>query len=257
MSTNEKSATCVELSKEGNVATIRFVTEQRVAIFSSRVLGELGTLVQQVAEEPHVRFVVLRGSGPVFLAGADLGEMVHFNEDQGHALTRHGHNVMNAIEALPQATIAAIAGHALGGGCELAMACDFRLMVKGARIGQPESRLGLTPAWGGTRRLPQLVGLARARRMMYSGAAVSAAEALEIGLVDEVVDSAEDLDAALARWFEALGAGSPTAVTRIKRAILHNDEMKQFGMCFSCYDAKEGMKAFLEKRPPAWAKPSD
>jgi len=250
---NEKSQTEVQLTKEGAVATIRFVPAAGVNIFSSRVIGTLGTVVEKVSADPHVRFVVFRGDGRVFLAGADISEMLTFTEDQGRAFAKNGHNVFNAIEALPQVTIAALNGHAMGGGCELAMACDFRVLVKEGKIGQPETRLGLIPGWGGTQRITRYVGLGWARRLLFSGEAISADEALRIGLVDEVVPSAEELDAALARWFKLLAPGSPAAITRVKRALLQHDEIQEFGKCFCCSDAKEGMTAFHEKRKPGWA----
>ena len=208
---NEKSQTEVHLSREDGVATIRFVPAAGVNIFSSRVIGTLGTIVEKVAGDPHVRFVVFRGDGRVFLAGADISEMQHFTEDQGRAFAANGHHVFNAIEALPQVTLAALNGHAMGGGCELAMACDFRLMVRDGKIGQPETRLGLIPGWGGTQRITKYVGLGAARRLLFSGEAISAEEAHRIGLVDELVPSAEELDAALQRWFKLLAPGSPTA----------------------------------------------
>lgn len=250
---NEKSQTEVRLSKAGDVATIRFVPGSGVNIFSSRVIGNLGTVVEKVAADPHVRFVVFRGDGRVFLAGADISEMQHFTEDQGRAFSANGHNVFNAIEALPQATFAAMNGHAMGGGCELALSCDFRLLVKDGRIGQPETRLGLIPGWGGTQRLTKYVGLGHARRLLFSGDAITAEEALRIGLVDEVVPTAEELDAALVRWFKMLAPGSPAAIARAKRALLQRDEIEEFGKCFSCSDAKEGTTAFVEKRKPGWA----
>lgn len=250
---NEKSQTDVRLDKVGDVATIRFVPGAGVNIFSSRVIGNLGTVVEKVAGDPHVRFVVFRGDGKVFLAGADISEMSHFTEDQGRAFALNGHNVFNAIEALPQVTVAALNGHALGGGSELAMACDFRLMVKGAKIGQPETRLGLIPGWGGTQRITRYVGLGMARRLLFSGESISAEEAHRIGLVDELVASAEELDAALVRWFKLLAPGSPAAITRVKRALQNRDEIGEFAKCFSCSDAKEGTTAFLEKRVPGWA----
>jgi enoyl-CoA hydratase len=254
MSSSEKSTTKVELTKDGLVATIRFIPETGVNIFSSRVLGELGVLVQRVVEDGRIRFLVFRGDGRVFLAGADIAEMAKFTEDQGHAFATNGHNVFNAISALPQVTFAAINGHALGGGCELSLACDFRIMVAGAKIGLPETTLGLIPGWGGTQRLPKVVGDPHARRLIFAGQAITADEALKIALVDEVVATAEELDPALQRWFKLLEPASPHAITRAKRALLQKDEIEEFGKCFSCSDAKEGITAFLEKRKAPWVK---
>lgn len=250
---NEKSQTEVHLSKQGTVATIRFVPGAGVNIFSSRVIGNLGTIVDKVTADPHVRFVVFRGDGKVFLAGADISEMRHFTEDQGRAFATNGHNVFNAVEALPQITFAALNGHAMGGGCELAMACDFRIIVGKAKIGQPETRLGLIPGWGGTQRMTKYVGLGHARRLLFAGESIAAEEALQIGLVDEVVADAKDLDAALEKWFKLLAPGSPASITRVKRALLSRDEISEFGKCFSCSDAREGTSAFIEKRAPSWA----
>ncbi len=249
---NEKSTTKVELFKTDSVATIKFTPETGVNIFSSRVIGNLGGLVKRVAEDARVRFVVFRGDGKVFLAGADIGEMSSFTEDQGRAFATNGHNVFNAISALPQVTFAAINGHALGGGCELALACDFRIMVTGAKIGLPETTLGLIPGWGGTQRLPKVVGDTQARRLIFSGAPIAAEEALRIGLVDEVVASPEELDPAVQRWCKLLEPGSPHAITRAKRAMLQRDEIGEFSKCFSCSDAKDGITAFLQKRKAPW-----
>ena len=254
---SEKSTTKVDLTKDGAVATIRFTPETGVNIFSSRVIGNLGRLIERIAEDSRVRFVVFRGDGNVFLAGADISEMAHFTEDQGHAFSTNGHNVFNAVSALPQVTFAAINGHALGGGCELSLACDFRIMVAKAKIGVPETTLGLIPGWGGTQRLPKVVGDPHARRMIFSGKPITGEEAFKVGLADEVVDSPEELDAALERWFKMLEPGSPRAITRAKRALLQKDEIEEFGKCFSCSDAKEGILAFLQKRKAPWIKTID
>lgn len=252
--TAEKPATQVELIRDGVVATLQLSSETGVNVFSSSVVGALGTHVDAVKSDASIRFVVLRGVGKTFAAGADIEQMSRFREEDGQVFSKHGHHVFDAIAALPQVTIAALNGHALGGGCEIAIACDFRIAVNGAKLGQPESRLGLVPGWGGTSRLARLVGLSHAKRLMFSGESISAEEGLRIGLVDEVVPAATDLDAALKRWFERMMPGSPAAIRRIKHALQYGDEIRQFALSFSCSDAKEGMAAFLEKRPAGWTK---
>ncbi|MFQ5806546.1 MAG: enoyl-CoA hydratase/isomerase family protein [Phycisphaerae bacterium] len=249
--------TNVELQRKGKVATVHFTRDDGPVLFCSPTLGELGRIVGQLAEDSSVRFVVFRGSGSVFSAGADITEVGHITEDQGYSLSKHGQHVFDAIENLPQITFAAMNGHALGGGCELALACSFRLMVAGAKIGQPEVKLGLIPGWGATKRLPMIVPLAWALRMLYSGEPITAEQAERIGLVDEVVPTAEGLDAALERWFKMFEQGAPQAIIRIKRAILNDNEAHQFGLCFSCADSKEGMQAFLEKREAPWVSGED
>lgn len=249
--------TSVELLREGNVATVRFACERGPALFSSHVLGDLTRILGELAEDSCIRFVVFRSSGPVFNAGTDLNEITYINEDQGYALAKHGQHVFDSVENLPQITFAAMNGHAVGGGCELALACSFRLMVAGAQIGQPEVKLGLIPAWGATKRLPMIVPLGWALRMLYSGELISAEQAEKIGLVDEVVSAEADLDAALKRWFKLFAETAPRAIIRIKRAILNDDETHQFALSFSCSDAKDGMQAFLEKRKPSWTAEAD
>jgi len=244
--------TNVELLRDGKVATVRFSCDKGPVLFCSPTLGELGQIVEQLAEDSGIRFVVFRGSGQVFSAGANITELTHMTEDEGYSHSQHGQHVFNAVENLPQITFAAMNGHALGGGCELALACSYRLMVAGAKIGQPEVKLGLIPGWGATKRLPMIVPLSWALRMLYSGEPITAEQAEKIGLVDEVVPTSEDLDPALQRWFKMFERGAPRAIIRIKRAILNGDEAHQFGLCFSCSDAKDGMQAFLEKRKPSW-----
>ena len=251
-STTEKPMTTVELSRDGAVAMLTLSTPTGVNILSSPTLGELKAHIDTLSGDCDARFVIIRASGKVFAAGADIAAMSTFTEDQGDAYSKNGHHIFDAIEALPQVTIAAIAGAALGGGCELALACDFRLATANAKFGQPESRLGLIPGWGGTIRLPRLVGHSVARKLMYSGEQITADEAKQLGLVDEVYASPDELNAGVKHWITRFAPGSPAAIRRIKHALLKHDEVHQFGLCFSCEDAKEGMAAFLEKRPPSW-----
>ncbi len=249
---NEKSQTEVRLSKNRDVATIEFVSGEGVNIFSSRVVGELGSAVEKVAVDPQVRFCVIRGQGKVFMAGADIAQMQGFTQDQALAFARKGHSVFDAIEKLPQITFAALNGHALGGGCEVSLACDFRIAVATAKLGQPESRLGIIPGWGGTQRLPKVVPLGVARRLLFSGEQITAEFAKSIGLVDEVVPTPAELEAALERWFTLLAPGSPAAIKHLKAALLTHDEAGQFAKCFVCEEARHGIGAFLEKKPAPW-----
>lgn len=249
---SEKPMTQIELARDGAVATLRISNPTGINIFNSSAVGALGQHLSHIAEDASIRFVVLRSTGKVFVAGADIEQMSHFDEGQGEVFSKNGHHAFEMLEALPQPTFAAINGAAMGGGCEVALACDFRIASANAKIGLPECRLGLLPGWGGTSRLLRLVGVARAKKMMFSGEALSAEAALQIGLVDEVVPTPDDIDAALQRWFEALSPGSPMAIRRIKHAIKKGDEISQFGRCFSCDEAREGIAAFLGKRTPAW-----
>ncbi len=251
---SEKSQTDVVLEKSGPIATVKFVTPGGVNIFSTRVVTTLGERIAPLAHDTQVRFVVLRGEGKTFLAGADISEMSEFDEGRARVFAAQGHRVFNTLASLPQVTFAAINGHALGGGGELSLACDFRLMVRDARIGQPEVRLGLIPGWGGTQRLPRVVhSLGQAKRLLLSGEAISAEEAHRIGWIDEVVPTAADLDAALQRWFAALAPASPHAIARVKAALASGDEIAEFGRCFNAPDARAGTTAFIEKRKPTWA----
>jgi enoyl-CoA hydratase len=246
--------THVSLTRAGDVATVQFSTEGGAPnVFSSYVIGELGGHVADLETDATLRYVVFRGVGRTFVAGANIKEMAGYDDGQGRVFSEHGHHVFDAIEALPAITIAAINGHALGGGCEVALACDFRVMAATGRIGLPECRLGLIPGWGGTQRLPRLVGPAWARRLMFSGDALPAERAQQIGLVDEVVTDASALDAALQRWFELLKPGCPAAVRHIKHALRVGDETHQFALSFKTSEADEGMQAFIDKRTPPWA----
>ncbi|MCH8053697.1 MAG: enoyl-CoA hydratase/isomerase family protein, partial [Planctomycetes bacterium] len=147
-----------------------------------------------------------------------------------------------------------IQGAALGGGCELAMACDFRFAVKSINIGQPEVLLGLIPGWGGTIRLPKLVGPALAKQLMFSGESIKADRACEIGLLDEIVNSTEDLEPLVSAFFDKLVKAGPAAIARVKQALASGDEIGEFANCFGQEESKAGMSAFLEKRPAAWTK---
>lgn len=254
MSSHDPQAplTHVETIRDGAVAYVQFSSEKGINVLSSPVIGAIGRCVEQLQGDRSCRFVVFRATGKTFLAGADIKEMSHYSPDQAEVLSQHGEHVFDAIECLPQVTLAAIHATALGGGCELALACDFRIAVAGARLGLPEATLGLMPGWGGTQRLPRLVGPAAARRLLFSGMAIPAEEALHIGLVDEVVATADGLAGTVQRWIQQIRPGGPSAIRRIKRALLEGDEARCFTACFGDEESKRGMAAFLEKRKPPW-----
>ena len=195
------------------------------------------------------------------MAGADISEMANLNEQEGYAFGQLGDRVFRRIELLPIPVIAAVNGFALGGGCELAMACDIRICSNNAKFGQPEVGLGITPGFSGTVRLPRLIGQGMAKEMIYTGKVIRADEALRIGLVNAVYEREELLDKAL-ELAAKMVANAPLAIRACKQSInqgcdLTMDEAielenKLFASCFATQDQKEGMAAFLGKRKAAF-----
>jgi enoyl-CoA hydratase len=251
-------ASFVSFEVEGRVATVRIDRPPANAI-SREVSDELLAAAREAAEREDVGAVVLWGGPRTFAAGADLKAMAGRGpEDVRPDVTALG-EVCLALEDLPKIVIAAINGYALGGGCELALACDLRFAARDAQLGQPEIRLGLIPGAGGTQRLPRLVGLGRARELVYTGRRVPAEEALAIGLVDRVVEPEEVLGAAVAEA-RRYASGPRRALAAAKaalRASLRGDpdeglrfERDAFCDLFATKDAAEGIRAFLEKREP-------
>jgi enoyl-CoA hydratase len=221
-------------------------------------LEELRDRLREVAGDGGSRVVVLTGSGEkAFVAGADIKYMSGLSVEEAKAWGELGHDCADALETMPQPTIAAIDGFALGGGCELALACDLRYASSRAKLGQPEINLGIIPGWGGTQRLARVCGLGVAKELILTGRLVDADEALRIGLVNAVHDPALDKAREVA---EVLASKSAVALAAAKRATnlaLHGDhvenlrrEADEFGTLFSSEDAKEGMTAFVEKREP-------
>jgi len=223
-------------------------------------LGELIAAFAALAEAPDLRCVIVTGAGPkAFVAGADIGGMAALGPREARAFAELGHQLGDAIEALSVPVIAAVGGFALGAGCELALACDFIYASSTARFGQPEVNLGVIPGFGGTQRLARRVGLGRARELIYTGAIISAAEALRIGLVNAVVEPAELMPRVRA-VAETIAAKPPLAVADAKRALRLGADMPLaaanelerhlFAGLFGTADQREGMQAFIEKRPP-------
>ena len=221
------------------------------------VLGELAAVVEDLRTNESVKVLVLTGEGRAFVAGADISEMVSKNPIDGLEFGRLGASVFRAIEQLPFPVIAAVNGFALGGGCELAMACDIRLASAKAKFGQPETGLGIIPGFSGTQRLPRLVGPAKAKELIYTGEIIKADEALRIGLVNGVTEPEALIDEALA-MAEKIALQPRQAVALAKKAIdagMQTDidtaigiENNLFALCFSTEEQKQRMTAFLNKK---------
>lgn len=233
---------------------------QSLNALNTQVLTELEAYIDTLDKE--VRVLIVTGDGDKsFVAGADIAEMHGLNEPEAFEFGKLGARVFRKIETLAIPVIAAVNGYALGGGCELALACDIRYASDNARFGQPEVGLGITPGFSGTYRLPKIVGQGIAKEMIYAGKPIKADEALRIGLVNKVFPQAELLPAAI-RLAENICAAAPIAVRYAKQCINSNYDMdadeaillenKLFAKCFSSEDQKEGMGAFLNKRCPAF-----
>jgi enoyl-CoA hydratase len=242
----------VRFSIDGTTARMTFVTADGLNVISTAVLKHVHEAALEVAAATGVRLTIVGAEGKAFLAGADIKEMSAFKPEQARAFSELGNKAFDALAALPSITLAAINGPALGGGLEVALACDFRIAVKSAKLGLPESSLGLIPGWGGIRRSVQLIGPARAKQLLFSATPVSAEQALAWGLVDEIVNSVEDLAPRVQAFGKSLTRSGPHAVARIKKALATGDEVEQFSECFRDPESFEGLKAFMEKRPAAW-----
>lgn len=248
------------LEIEDGIATLTINRPQALNAMNRALLEEMGAALDALQEDPAVRVVLLTGAGEkAFVAGADIGAMVELTPLEARELALLGQRTLAAIEASPLPVIAVVNGFALGGGCELAMACDLRLAADTARLGQPEINLGIMPGFAGSQRLPRLVGKGRALELLLSGEMVDAAEAWRIGLVNRVLPAAELMPEAK-RFARLLAGKGRTALRLCKEAVQQGLEMDQaraaayeaelFGLCFADPDQREGMSAFLEKRPP-------
>jgi enoyl-CoA hydratase len=221
-------------------------------------LEELRDTLAELALDASARVVVLTGSGEkAFVAGADIKYMSGLGVDEARAWGELGHRSAQLLETMPKPTIAAINGFALGGGCELALACDLRYAASAAKLGQPEVNLGIIPGWGGTQRLARVCGLGVAKELVLTGRVIGAEEALRVGLVNGVHDPVAEQAGEVA---ELLASKSPLALAAAKRALNHvlqgdhvenlDREATEFAELFGSEDAKEGMTAFVEKREP-------
>ena len=247
----------VKFEKQGNVAVLTIDRPEALNALNSQVLCDLDAAISQVEADDEVRVVVLTGAGRSFVAGADIGEMVNFSAIDGKKFGVHGGSIFLRLENLSKPVIAAINGFALGGGCELAMACDIRIASEKAKFGQPEVGLGITPGFGGTQRLPRIVGVSKAMELILTAKVIKADEAKAIGLVSEVYPPEELLPKAM-ELANAICANAQIAVRESKRCIrmgMQTDiatgsafEAEAFGVTCGTQDKNEGMGAFLAKR---------
>lgn len=252
----------LSLRIEEGVAIIEINRPKALNALNCETLQELECCVGGIRINPEVAVIIITGAGEKsFVAGADIVEMSQMSAIEGRDFGRYGQEVFAKVENLPQPVIAAINGFALGGGCELACACDFRYAADSARFGQPEVGLGITPGFGGTQRLPRLVGTGVGKELLYTGNIIDAQEALRIGLVNKVLPK-EELMAEVMKVAKKIRNNAKIAVQLSKIAVnrgIHADmttgvayEGEVFGLCFSTDDQKEGMSAFAEKRKAAF-----
>lgn len=246
----------LEVSGTG-VGTIR-LDRPKVNALNEQVIRELGAIVEDLRSSEDVRSVVVWGGERVFAAGADIKQMTDLDAVQMFRYIGGFQDVLTRLERLPQITIAAINGYALGGGCELSMACDYRICAEDSKLGQPEILLGVIPGAGGTQRLTRLVGIGRAKDIIYTGRFVDADEALAIGLVQNVVPAADVYDAAV-KLAERFATGPTVALMAAKTAVQNGYEVdmdnallierQAFAALFATEDQKIGMKSFAEEGP--------
>lgn len=243
----------------GPIAIVTISREEKLNAMNSATIGELMRAFLTARSDRDIRAVILTGAGTkAFVAGADIAEMASLSPDESRRFAERGQNLTRLIESMPKPVIAAVNGFALGGGCEIALSCHIRIASENARFGQPEVKIGLLPGFGGSQRLPRLVGKGRALELLLTGGMIDAAEALRIGLVNRVVPAGSVVEAAT-EIATAIAANAPIAIEYCMAAVASGMEMPLdealrmeaalFGLCFASEDMKEGTSAFLEKRP--------
>jgi enoyl-CoA hydratase/carnithine racemase len=246
--------------KRGAIAYVTLNRPKVLNALNTPTWADLRTAFENARDDAAVRGVIITGAGDkAFIAGADISELAHVGAFEAQQSSRFGQEVLDLIENLGKPVIAAVNGFALGGGCEMAMACTIRIAVEGAKFGQPEVKLGLIPGGGGTQRLPRLVGKGRALALILSGEMISAQEAYRVGLVNEIVLAANLISRAEA-ILKQIAANAPIAVKLALEATNSGMETSQsegllleasyFGLCAATEDKREGTSAFLEKRAP-------
>jgi len=251
----------IQVERDDAVAIVTVDRPEALNALDVATLTELRDRLREHADDDRVRVVILTGAGEkAFVAGADIKYMSGLDVDQAKRWGALGHEVGRLLETMPKPTIAAINGFALGGGCELAIACDLRYAASSAKLGQPEVNLGIIPGWGGTQRLARLCGLGVAKELTFTGRIVAAEEALRIGLVNGVHDPVLDKAREVATLLSSKSPISLRLMKELANRALGGDhaanleaEGRVFGELFSSEDAKEGLAAFVEKREPKFA----
>ncbi len=246
----------VSYEVNGHVAVLTVNRPEALNALNTNVLQDLARAVDQAEADENVYVLVLTGAGKAFVAGADISQMKDFSAVEAKAFAEYANALFSKITGLSKPSIAAVNGYALGGGCELALACDIRLAGVKAKFGQPEVGLGITPGFGGTQRLPRVVGSSKAKELILTGETIDAAEALRIGLVSKVVEQEELMNAAL-EMANKIASNAQIAVRQSKAAINNgmqcdiltglSYEAQAFAVCFSTEDQKDAMTAFLSK----------
>jgi enoyl-CoA hydratase len=243
---------------DDSICIITINRPDKLNALNKEVFNDLDVAIDEVYKNPEIRSAIITGAGnKAFVAGADISEFLELDLSEATELSARGHKVFDKIEDSPKPIVAAVNGFALGGGCELALACHFIYASENAKFGQPEVNLGLIPGYGGTQRLTQLVGRNLAMELLMSGNMISAKEAMDRGIVNKVF-SAEELLPKTKEILSLIQSKAPVAVSKLIECVNNFDhtqqgydlEIKKFGECFATEDAKEGASAFLEKRKP-------
>ena len=251
----------LKINRQQQAAIITINRPEALNALNSETFDELSDALGKLDGDESVSTIIITGEGKAFVAGADIAELKGMDAFQARAFSLKGQKVFEQIEALDKPVIAAVNGFCLGGGCELAMACDIRVASEKAKFGQPEVNLGTTPGFAGTQRLPRLVGEGRAKELLMTGDIIDAQAARQIGLANKVTAPEELMDAVM-EMAGKIAAKGPAAVSLVK-SVVHKGlqvdlasgsamENDAFGLCFASGQAPEGMAAFLEKRTPKW-----
>lgn len=249
------------VEKKEGIGYIKINRPQVLNALNHETIKEIKDAIGRLENDKEIKVVILTGEGKAFIAGADIKAMVDMNTLEAKEFAELGHGMLKAIENSRLIFIAAVNGYALGGGCETMMACDIVIAGKNAKIGQPEINLGIHPGFGGTQRLPRIVGILKAKELLLTGRTIDAEEALKIGLVNTVVEDSKLLEEA-EKIAKEIASKSSIQIRFIKELVnkginvdletANSLEISYFSSSFATYDQKEGMKAFLEKRKPSF-----